>query len=59
MVILHAGKLDVASLGESGMMLEAMSCLSHLVYIVREDDIVRISHRYEHAFYKVLIAQEL
>ena len=31
------------------MMFKGATCLTYLIYIVREDDVVRITHRYKRA----------
>ena len=43
-ICLDTGKLYITALWEGGVMLQYASGLAHLVYIVCEDDVMRIAH---------------
>ena len=43
-IIRDTGKFDIAALREGGVMFQKTTRLTHLVYIVCEDDIMRIAH---------------
>ena len=43
------GKFYITSLREGWMMFKGATCLTYLIYIVREDDEMRVAHRYKRA----------